>query len=39
MYYFSAQGEGEANGLDIVTMAADIVSSSNGDNSTVTAET
>ncbi|KAG8645836.1 hypothetical protein MANES_10G097400v8 [Manihot esculenta] len=33
------QGEGEANGLDIVTMAADIVSSSNGDNSTVTAET
>ncbi|KAJ9174978.1 hypothetical protein P3X46_013568 [Hevea brasiliensis] len=33
------QSEGKANGMDAVTVAADIVSSFNGDNSTLTAET
>ncbi|KAJ9159209.1 hypothetical protein P3X46_024730 [Hevea brasiliensis] len=33
------QSGGEANGLEVVTMAADIVTSSNGNNSTLTAET
>ena len=32
------QSDGEANDLDAVTTAADIVSNSNGDSSAVTAE-